>query len=261
MKNHRRYSLGYFSLYLCLLSVLCTHVVSGQNTSSDATEYPQLKKIDITLLLPPIEELIDSAVHYSAMIHFWQHDIERNESKVKTSKRQWSRHIGLNTDYLYGNYQNYSLSDEGSVVVAPELITQNRNTFRVGAYIRFPLFDIINRNNNIQFSKIEKEQAEDKLSFQIEQIRQDVISRYYEVVMYYNLLQIQNDYLYTSMMQFEMAQRQFYDGQIQVSELSRLTEINTRAKSSFEQQKIQFQTSYRLLQEVTGVKLKSILIE
>ncbi len=209
---------------------------------------------NISSLLPPLETLIDSAISHSAEIKFWDAGVKAKESKILSEKRLWLRNLGISTDLRYGTYDNLSLSE--SPAGTPVTVYSNQIQTRYGGavYFKLPLSDMADRKNQIRFAEFERKQSIYSRESKKDDIRKEVIIQYNQLLLSQKLLKIQASNLQSSNVNLQMAEKKFQNSEINVSELSSITEINSRALSAFETAKSDFVTNYMMLQELTGIK-------
>lgn len=205
--------------------------------------------------LPPLEALIDSAVTKDAHVNFRKKQIDVNAYKVKTDKRQFYRNIGVQADVRYGNFDNWSTNvAEGQ---SPSTFSTNRSEMKygAGAYIKFPIFDIINHNNSQDMTKMEVAQAEDMYRMQKDELVQKVIIQVNDLILKQKIMIIRSRFWETSRVNMLMTEKEFLNGVLPVSEYARLSSIVYRAEEDYEQARSDFQTTYMILEEIVHFKL------
>ncbi len=205
--------------------------------------------------LPSLSNLLDSARAHDPYISFRNLQISVNDCRVKETQGQWLRNFGLQGNLGYGTFDYLYNNTLGGQTPANYTTTQTLTQYGVGAYVRFPIFDIVGRNNLVRMAKTESLQAKQMVEVQARDLRERVISRYNDLVMKQHLLKILGKYVETSRINMQMAEKEFANGTITLTEFSRITEIATRAETDFESTRMDFQTAYMLLEEVVGIKL------
>ena len=240
----------YFHILLTILTIL----IIGLTGFAQQNKEPDLMNDNIESMLPPLETIIDSAIAKNPFVKFRDLQITVNTHKLKSDRADWTRDIGFQTDVRYGTFDNFA----SNVVQGqnPALIsTRNTQTnYGVGAYIRIPFYDFLNRKNQIKLSKAEIEQAKSYSMVQRNELRQLVIRQYNEVIIKQRLLRIKTKYTETSIIHMQMVEKQFISGAITLTEYSSLSEIASRAESDLESSKMEFRTAYMILEEIVGMK-------
>ena len=221
---------------------------------AQSVQKSDLFKIEIESVLPPLGNLIDSAVSHNPYVRFRDLQIIVNKCKYNADRSQWLRNVGVQTDIRRGTFDNFSTNtSEGQ---NPSLLAtrSSQTNYGIGAYIKFPIYDFVNRKNQMNLSKTELEQAERMAEVQRDEVRQLVIRQYQELILNQKLIRNKSKYFETAKVSMAMAEKEFQNGVIPVGEYSRISEIVNRADDDFETARINFITSYLILEEIVGVK-------
>ena len=159
---------------------------------------------DAAEALPPI----DSALNHNAMIRYRTQEIGAKESNLKSQKTYWTRNFGIQADGRYGNFNNNSISvvEESSSLLASSTTQLN---YGIGLYLKLPVFDVINRKNQVKKGKIELEQARSLVEVQKDEVRELVIKQYQELTLKQKLLNINSQNLGNAKVNMEMVEKEF----------------------------------------------------
>jgi len=239
---------------LMLMGMACSaQVQSMEDQAEEKVEFDPLVD-NIVEKLPPLQVLIDSAVANSPYIKFEGVDIQLWSHKVLESRRAWTRLMGLDASYRYGSTYVFSTSQTSGGF--PSDYTSDQYNWRLGAgiYLKVPFYEIINHRNNVNIAKRELEKRYLRKEQVVRETKQDVIFVYEELLLRQELLKMKNESQLTTTLQVEMAEKEFLNGNITISELSRLTEIHSRNISEFTSQKSLFHRQYLILEELVGIK-------
>jgi len=213
---------------------------------------------NIESILPPLETIIDSAIANNPNVKFRDLQININKFKLDADRNLWTRNLGIQADGRYGTFNNFSTNtSEGQTPSTISTLSSQFN-YGVGAYVKLPIYDFINRKNQINLSEAEVEQAESFAESQRNELRQTVIKQYNELIVKHRLLKIKSKYAETSKINMQMVEQEFTNGIISVSEYSRISEIVTRTEIDFENSKMEFLTAYMILEEITGIRFNLI---
>ncbi len=226
-------------------------VITQKNFSQEQAYFNPLNS-NITDFIPPLTALIDSAISHSPEVKFWQAVIRANESKILTQKRLWMKNLGVSADVRYGTYDNFLLNETPAGVPTTVYSNQTQTRYGTSLYLKLPLYELANRKNNVRFAKEELNQAQYNLETKVNEIRERVIKQYYELILAQKVLKVQSEALQNSNINLDMAEKRFKDSEITLSELTSISESNSRAKALFESAKVDFVTSYKLLEELVG---------
>ena len=214
-----------------------------------------LLKDNIELILPPLETILDSALRRNPHVKFRDMQVIMDEHKLKAYKVDWTRNLGIQTDALYGTFDNISSNTTNGGSNPAMLTTRSSQlNYGAGAFIKIPLYDLINRKNQNKLARAEIEQAQNSSQSQRNAVRQLVIKQYNDLIVKQRLLKIKSKYVETARINMAMAEKQFLNGIINISEYSSVTEIVSRSEADFESSKMEFRTAYMLLEEIVGIK-------
>jgi outer membrane protein TolC len=205
--------------------------------------------------LPSLAVLIDSAIINDHYVNFRKRQIDVNFNKLVRDRRQWMRDIGFQADARYGNFDNFSTNTAEGQSPSVYATTRSETKYGFGAYIKFPLFDLVSQRNQVNLAKTEILQAEDMYQMQKTEVRQKIIEQYNNVILNQKLLIIKAKFLETSRVNMLMTEKEFLNGVISISEYARLSSIVSQAEEEFEKQKTEFKITYMILEEMIGFKL------
>ena len=222
--------------------------------------FPQTKdsfnplKDEISEKLAPLSALIDSAVKNDPYVQFRDMQVIINNCKLKANKSEWIRNIGVQADIRYGTFDNYSTNNSGGSTPTSMSTTRSEAKYGYAAYVKFPLYDFINRKNQIKLAKTEIQQATAMAEVQRNEVRMLVIRQYNDLLLKQSLLKIKSKYIETARINLEMVEKEFQNGIVSVGEYSRISETVTRTETDYESSRIDFITSYMILEEIVGFK-------
>lgn len=213
---------------------------------------------DIEGFLPPLQTLIDSAIINNPEIKFRTLQVRVNEFKLSSERSYWTRNVGMQTDIRYGTFNNFSTNvSEGQT---PSLVATNVNqtNYGVGLYIKFPLYDVVNRKNQIGLAQAEVEQAVSMAEFQKKEVRQFVIQQYNDVVLKQRLFKNKTRSIETSRLNLSMVEEEFINGVTPVVEYSRIHQMTSIAEDDLERARMEFINSLMILEELVGFEFNII---
>jgi outer membrane protein TolC len=222
----------------------------GQAQSADSTA---MTSSDSVITFPPLNDLIDSAVKYHPGIRYRQYEVKVKESNLQTQQHNWTRNMGVQADSRYGTFDNFSANDNGQSTTL--LNTTNKQfNYGFGVYMKLPLYDLLNRKNQLKQAKNEVEMARSLGEVQETEIRQMVIKHYQDALLRQRLIRIKAQNLGNARVNMEMVEKEFRNGIIPISEYARISDIVYRAESDYELAKTEFITAKLLLEEMVGFK-------
>lgn len=212
---------------------------------------------DITHFLPPMNVLLDSAYAHDGALKFNQLQYQVNQGNLRTSQTEWTQNLGVLANVQYGTGYFYN-SNTGNVVAGQSQqqtlsSQQNQTTYSVGGFYRLPLSDLVNRKNQVRISRTIVQQAQALIESRRNEIQQIVIKQYNDIITKQQVLKIKSQYLETTRINSQMAEKGFVKGSISLDDYARVTEIGTRTETDFETAKMDFINSYMIMEVITGM--------
>ncbi len=233
----------FFSLLLAATSML--------KLAEAQTAVPAALRQDADFSLPPLQEVIDSVIRNSASVRFRLQEIEAKQSNLTSQKNYWTRNLGFQGEARYGTFNNFSTIETGQSTGILASNTSQVN-YAAGVYVKFPLFDIVNRKNQINQAKVELSQAKSMAEAQQDELRQMVIRLYQDVLLKQRVLQIRSESYGTARVNMDMVENQFRNGVIAVAEYVRISDIVSRTSSDYEVSRAEFTASKAILEDMAG---------
>jgi outer membrane protein TolC len=161
----------------------------------------------------------------------------------------------VQADIRYGTFDNFSTNTSEGQSPAVLATRSSQTNYGVGAYIKFPLQDLVNRKNQVRMAQSELDQAHSMAEAQRDEVTQLVIKQYNDVLLKQRLLKIRSKNLSTARVNMEMVEKEFQNGVVSVTEYARISDIVARNESDFETARTDYVTAYMILEEIIGFRL------
>ncbi len=239
------------NIFLKISSILITIIISFTNVRAQNTDATDSLFQEKEFNLPSLNTVIDSVIKRSAMVNFRDNNILVKEATLATERIHWARNLGVQADSRYGNLNNFSSNEDGEAL-SQVLTTSKQFNYSVGLYVKFPLFDGINRKNQIKLAKSEIEAAKSMVEYENEQVRRMVITLYQDLLLKQKVLQIRSKSLSDAKVNMQMVEKEFRNGIVPISEYVRINSITTDMEAAFEKAKYEFITARKLLEDMSG---------
>ncbi len=209
---------------------------------------------DIMDRLPPLAELQEQAIESSPIFKMLDSDVEIGEYKLKEEKRLWLNSIGIEGSARYGLFDNLIITEDLGILESSTSTTE-QSRYYLGAYIKIPLSDIIDRSN-VKTAQAEKQKLRYQREASIQELRKLIIACYNDVVKKHRGLLIKADLLESYRVQMMRAKLDFKNGNISIADYARLDQMWSKASLALEEAKLDYLTSFQILEETVGVKIK-----
>lgn len=239
----------YTSFILLLLLSFSTNAQQDSTTLKNIQDFnPQIHSL--SQFLPSLEVILDSALVKSPMIKFWDADMKIQDYKMKSAKINWSRSINLESDLRYGSINNIYIGTGTT-----QITTTDASRWGVGISLKLPIYEFFNLKNSMNLIAKEKEQSSYKREEIIMLLKKEIIMHYYELIFKEQSLKIRNANSQNTALQLQMAELDFKNGAIPVTELVRLSQQHAVNQFEYEKEKRDFIQELLILQEYIGYRL------
>lgn len=231
----------------CLLMLLFFSSSNAQDSISNVSPGKSFR-----LILPKLEVLVEAAWEKHGMVKSRQSEIDAKQAKLTSIRRQWTKNLGFQGDYRYGNVVNFSenVSSANTINLASNTTQVN---FAVGFFLKIPLFDFYSRQAQIKQTQAEIEQSVNVLEFQKFEVKELVIRQYEDLILRQNLLELRIKNMANAITSKQMAEIEYKNGLIPIHEYVRVIDITARMEVDFETSKAEFLTSKKVLENLTGL--------
>lgn len=209
---------------------------------------------ETAMVIPPLMDLIDSALKHNAMVRYRDLEVIVRESNLQSENIYWTRNLGVQADTRYGTFDNFvsGTSNQSTTLLAT---TARQFNYGAGVYIKLPLGDLLNRRNQLKAAKAQVAEAHELAEAQKDEIRQLVIKLYQDLLLRQRLLNIAAHSLGTARVNGDMVEKEFRNGVIPIVEYVRVSDIVTKAEADYELAKASFTQAKLLLETIVGFSL------
>jgi outer membrane protein TolC len=235
------------TIFILTITVFSFTVAKAQSNTIDNAD-------DISL--PPLQIVIDSVLKRNAMIKFRNQEIGVKESRLATERIYWTRNLNFVAETSYGNLNNFSTNADRAGSTSALTNTTQYN-YGAGLSVRFPIFDLINRKNQINLAKYEVAGAKNMLESQEDEVRQTVIKMYQDLILKQKMLKIKSKLLGDNKVNMEMIEKEFRNGIVPVAEFVRITSIASNVEADYESAVSEFVIAKKLLEDMAGFVFNS----
>jgi outer membrane protein TolC len=216
-------------------------------------------KLDLTKdlkdQLVPLDSIISLAIANNPGVKAQDALIIAGNEQVKLGRREWQNGVFVSFNQNIGNQTLfYDSSNE-------PIGTQSQSTttgYRLGFNVNVPLFWFFARTNRINIYKQElnvRRETKEKLKIDLARI---VIGEYNSMLSTHSILLIASNSRSSARMVMDMANQQFKQGDISISDYTSVMGLASKAESDYEIAKSNFYTWYEQLEQLIGVRLDKL---
>ncbi len=245
-----------FKLIVFIILIMTPHCIKAQE-GNNLDESLGRNQIDI----PPLQVVMDSVLKHNALVRFRSQDIELKKEALKSDKIDWTKNFGFQATSVYGTFNNFSTNVDATQDVSAFATTSKQFNYQLGAYLKIPIFDIINRKKLIKFATIQVDEAKTMLAHEQSLVRQDVIEKYQDLLLKQRLLKIKAENLGNGKVNMQMVEKEFRNGLVPVAEYVRLSDMTMRIQTDYEMAMSNFLAAKQVLEDMAGFEFGVIRLQ
>ncbi len=210
-ESMRRVLIILFSMFV--LTVNANAQVSSAKNEVDTND------VFLNFTLPPLDLLFENAKKGPSW-DLYTLKIEELNRKLLTEKRSWYQFVDFFGTYQYGVVGMNSYTNLGTNV---PLIYQNSGGeqiwYNAGASIRFPLDKLVDKGNRVKIQRLSVRQTEKELEVWYEDRKMQIVELYVKSEEMLSNLKSAIEQYSLSQAQYEMAEKDYIMGSINISAL------------------------------------------
>jgi len=182
------------------------------------------------------------------------------ENGLELAKKEFLREVNLHTGYNYGNINTIMPHNDNQPIPAYYSGSQARYSYYAGIGIGVSLEQFFGgRKLRTDKQRLAIQQSEAEIKEGERLIKNQVISLYQNVKLARVTVQHTQDALQTAYVNKTMAEKQFKEGSIQVSQQMTADQLYTNALLSAEEAKNKYQTNLYFLEALVGIPVLPLL--
>ncbi len=243
---------------ILVVGLLVCAFVNINAQTNDSSRLIDPISTDIVTIIPPLSVLIDSALNLP-IIKVKEAELAYKKAMILTTNRNILKVIGFESFYNYGTSDIYSLNNAASSLnssLNSSQVTSSR--YGIGTFLRFSLYDLIERKNTIKLDKIRYEVTYYEKENEKLQIRKQIITMYYDLLLLQKKLKIAHQGLIDAQTQSSMGEKEFSQGELNLRDLAVFRDMRLKSQITVDTYWSEFMIAYTILQEMTGIKFSNL---
>lgn len=230
-------------------------IFTQKGIAQEVSDYSSLSTEEYTnITLPPLSLLFENAK--STPNYQLSQVKEQIERKLLTKeKRSFLSFFSIRGSYQYGMFGNESTYTDVSIPPYLSYSTQAQNGYTIGGAIMIPLDQLLDLGGKVKRQRFNTKVAELEKEVKFEEIKKEIISLYASATSQLNVLKLRVESLVLAKVQYEIAEKDFANGNIQSSELSSEKERYSLALERFENTKFQLTRDLMILEVVSNTSI------
>jgi outer membrane protein TolC len=237
-----------------VLALHTTTVVFGQDKPAPANDGWQKVFFESPAVALPL--LMNAAIQHSAQLKAME--IEKNiaQQEVKIAKKGILAAVALGGGYTYGNLTSIALADPSN---PNQFATYSSGRYSTGVTVSLPLDRIVTQGNLVKKQVLSVDRTEAMRQEQENQLRQRLIPLYQNVLLARKVLNLQQESYVTVQTTYRLAEKQFRQGQMTLTDLSSASAQLNGMSVAQETARNQYDTAFLLLEEVVGTPISTLM--
>ncbi|MEO1051204.1 MAG: TolC family protein [Bacteroidota bacterium] len=213
---------------------------------------------NVPLELPPVQVLIDSALKYSRKVKISSNGLQAISRGLAIEKNSILKSVSFIAAYDYGTAGSFTVTETATNTDADNTLrTIQSARYTIGASLKVSLGDLLDRNHKLAIANLSIEEAKMALVETEIEVRNLVIGQYHELLLSKKLLDLYASSKESATVNLQVAEQQFLTNEINVTDLTRVTDAFAKTVADFETAKIRYQVAYLTLEGTVGVPLIS----
>lgn len=246
MKKHLIFS-------ACILSVL---IARAQGIAlMDSVQLPDTTIKFERFSLPPLDSCIVYACQFSPLLKASDEEIKSLAEDLKITRKSWLDYLLLDGNVRYGMYNQVTITDQSSGSGLPDLaVKANKDQLNYfgGLTLRLPLSSIITLNSRKQKNVHAIKQAQYRADVQRSEVSKVVVTEYFKMKRLYELLDIHQNNLFNSQIDYLKAKNDLKSGMLSITEFSTISTSYTKAIDAFITTKNDCEAQFYVMKLITG---------
>jgi outer membrane protein TolC len=210
------------------------------------------------LLIPELDECIQSALKNSPLMKVNDQQIESLLEEIKIKKKSWLDYLQIDANTRYGLFNQLTLT-ESTGNTNPDVAIQQAKTqlnYFAGLSIKLPLSYFVSNKSEQKILKNSIKETELKKEDLKNEISKIVVIEYFKLKNFADLLDAQQNNLQTTQIDYLKAKNDIQNGMLGMTEFASISTSYTKAIEAFMKTKNEYYTQFYILKILTGTNLQ-----
>lgn len=209
----------------------------------------------VSLKIPPLRALIDSALRYSPLLKSKALTIDISKEALSVEKKKWMSYLFIEGATNYGLFDQVVIANQNTQgAETTGLLTKSEQIrYYGGVGLKIPISAIASRHNETRIKKMNIEQARYDLQSENTKIKQLIIDEYYKLKYLEESMNTFVSIYQTMQISYMKAEKDLSKGQMKLNDFALLASTVGKAKDDCSKAKNSLFAQYLKLQEIVGV--------
>lgn len=195
--------------------------------------------------LPPLEVVIQAAIGSHPTVERDRASVRRNEAELAIVKKRWLDGLTFDAGAQWGAYGDRTLE---------KLMLGSR----VGFSVRLSIWDILSQSDATEQYEAVVEESRRNVEISQRTIMREVVAAYNEALLSETLFAIAMREQVSAQMTTQTARKRFAEGEIDMSEYTRIASIESNAEEKVETYRSRWTTAVKVLEIIAGHEMEGL---
>lgn len=209
--------------------------------------------LDIEVLLPPLDSLYIIGVKNNPRMKMEMAFARSYDWNVKHIRWLWAQNVSVFYNYSFGNLPFFA----GAIGAGGGIVTLNEG-YRAGINISLSVYDVLGHRGRVNEVKEKAIGQRHKHDAEIMEYKRQLALFYADMVGYNRLFKTRNYDLYTQTIACQVAEKEYKEGTIHISEFARQKNVLADAQAAYDESYRFFLGSLEQFEALLGVPLHTV---
>ena len=201
--------------------------------------------------------LVAAAVQHSAALEAIKTDQRITHEDLQMARKAILSSIILSNNFGYGNIASVTVADQS--LLSNVGSTSSQTHYSTAINLNLPLDRLVSRRNQINRQQLQYQKLEHLQQAQEDGLRQSIIELYQNVLLDRKVLALRQQAYYSAQVNYQLAEKQFKNGEILLSEMSQLNDRYINAAIEQQNARSRYETAFMVLEDFVGGKISVLM--
>jgi outer membrane protein TolC len=212
-------------------------------------------KVDIELLLPSLDSLYEIAKLVNPTLKQENAAMRSSLWAERYNRWLWAQNIYVFYNYNFGSLPFFAYTD----ITNPQGLTQVSQGYRAGVNIQLSIFDVMGHKGRVNEQREKALVSKYKHDAESLELKRKLGSLYADMVGYNRMYKGRNEDLLTQLVACQVAEKEYREGTIHISEYARQKNVMADAEASYHDSFRFYLAAIEQFEAILGVSLESVM--
>jgi hypothetical protein len=216
-------------------------------------------KIDIAALLPSLDSMYEIAKSVNPTLKQESAAMRANQWTVHYTRWIWAQNLSVFYNYSFGSLPFFAYQDPTQP--QGQTLIQVKSGYRAGVNLQLSVFDVLGQRGKVNEAKEKVILQKYKRDAEAMELKRKLAQFYADMVGYDRLYQGRNEDYLMQMVACQVAEKEYREGTIHISEYSRQKNVLADAEAAYHESFRFYYSSLLQFEAILGVPLHTVMIK